>query len=58
MRKSPFVISVPRQIVEVVRRKVQIMKGDWVTQAIILASFVFQAVILSEAPLSPIVDKR
>ena len=47
-RGSPFVISIPRQIIEVVRRKVQIMKGDWTTQAIILASFVFQAVILGK----------
>ncbi|KAG9227093.1 hypothetical protein CCMSSC00406_0008293 [Pleurotus cornucopiae] len=45
-RGSPYVISIPLQLQAVMRRRVQIVRGDWVTQALTTGTFVFQAVII------------
>ncbi|KAH8118882.1 ABC-2 type transporter-domain-containing protein [Phellopilus nigrolimitatus] len=43
---SPFTISVAMQVQEAMVRRVQILKGDWTAQVIIVASYVFQAIIM------------
>ncbi|KAF4607737.1 hypothetical protein EYR40_000072 [Pleurotus pulmonarius] len=45
-RGSPYVISIPLQLQAVMRRRLQIVKGDWVTHALTTGTFVFQAVII------------
>ena len=44
--KSPYTISVVAQVREVMKRRVQILKGDWSAQAITLFSYIFQAIIM------------
>lgn len=51
-RESPYVISLGAQVREVVKRRVQILKGDWAAQVIQLASFIFQAIIVGAVLLS------
>ena len=43
---SPFVTSIPAQVKEVMKRRVEIIKGDWSAQVILFCSFVFQAIIM------------
>ncbi|KAI5121205.1 hypothetical protein M0805_006006 [Coniferiporia weirii] len=43
---SPYTISIPAQIREVVVRRVQILRGDWNAQVIQIVSFIFQAIIM------------
>lgn len=43
---SPYTISVMQQVREVIRRRIQILRGDWNAQVIQLASFIFQAIIM------------
>ncbi|KDQ32534.1 hypothetical protein PLEOSDRAFT_153783 [Pleurotus ostreatus PC15] len=45
-RGSPYVLSIPMQLEAVMKRRVQIVRGDWVTQALTTGTFVFQAVII------------
>ncbi|KAF7439739.1 hypothetical protein PC9H_000075 [Pleurotus ostreatus] len=45
-RGSPYVISIFLQLQAVMRRRVLIVKGDWVTQALTTGTFVIQAVII------------
>ncbi|THH12068.1 hypothetical protein EW145_g234 [Phellinidium pouzarii] len=43
---SPYTISILTQVKEVIIRRVQILKGDWVAQIIQIVSFIFQAIIM------------
>lgn len=43
---EPYIISVPMQVRAVMRRRWQVLKGDWLTLAVNLGGQVFQAVIM------------
>ncbi|KAI6026023.1 ABC-2 type transporter-domain-containing protein [Pisolithus marmoratus] len=43
---KPYVTSIPMQVRAVMRRRWQILKGDWLTQAVSLGGQIFQAVIM------------
>lgn len=43
---SPYTLSMPMQVKEVIVRRVQILRGDWSTQLAFLLSYVFQAIII------------
>ncbi|KAF9242291.1 ABC-2 type transporter-domain-containing protein [Melanogaster broomeanus] len=45
-KSRPYTISVPMQVCAVMRRKWQIVKGDWVTYAIQIWAQVFQGIIM------------
>lgn len=45
-RGSPYTISIPMQIRAVMTRRVQVIWGNWAAQALQLASFVIQGVII------------
>ncbi|KAF8624325.1 hypothetical protein AX17_007154 [Amanita inopinata Kibby_2008] len=43
---SPYTISIPMQVRIVMLRRVQILKGSWVAQALQITTFVIQAIII------------
>ncbi|KAG6330183.1 hypothetical protein ID866_8906, partial [Astraeus odoratus] len=45
-QSKPHVVSIPMQVRAVMRRRWQILKGDWVTQAVQLGGQVFQAIVM------------
>ncbi|KIK80835.1 hypothetical protein PAXRUDRAFT_157584 [Paxillus rubicundulus Ve08.2h10] len=45
LKNHAYTLSVPMQVRTVMRRRWQILKGDWVTQAVQLGSQIFQAII-------------
>ena len=44
--KSPYIVSIPMQVRALMRRRVQILRGDLTAQVIQMASFVIQAIIM------------
>ena len=46
LKGSPYMISIPMQMRAVMTRRVKILKGDWITQLVVLISYVFMAIIM------------
>ncbi|KLO14358.1 hypothetical protein SCHPADRAFT_826595 [Schizopora paradoxa] len=47
LERSSYTISVPMQVRAVIQRRIQIMKGSWLTLAVQITSYTFQGIIIS-----------
>ncbi|EAU89680.2 hba2 [Coprinopsis cinerea okayama7 len=45
-KKNPYMLTIPQQVAAVMRRKVQILRGDMLATGLNLFSYVFQALIM------------